>query len=463
MKLWGGRFKQKTDPKIEEFTKSIDFDYRLAFVDIDVNKAQAKALLKAGLISKEESEQLLSVLDKIEEQIDNDTFEVKDNDEDIHSAIERSITESLGDTGAKIHSGRSRNDQVNTDLRLFIKDEIDETVDLIIALQTSLIEKSEQQIDQLMPGYTHLQRAQPVMLSHHLMAYFWMLERDKNRLEDCLKRVDVLPLGSAALAGTTLEIDQVLLADELGFSKITDNSLDSVSDRDFVIEFLSCLAITQTHLSRLAEEIILWTSSEFSFAMLPDSLATGSSMMPHKKNPDPAELIRGKTGRVYGSLVSILTTMKGLPLSYNRDLQEDKEVLFDATDTVQDCLDVMSLIIEQIGFNNESMSASVSDWPLFTTDLMEYLVSSGEPIRHAHSIMGQVVAYCMEQDKSLNELTDAELGNFSDKLNSKALEICSPAHSVNLKKSTGSTSKNSVIYQINKAKNLLRTEDDFLS
>jgi argininosuccinate lyase len=345
---------------------------------------------------------------------------------------------------------------VNTDLRLFIKQKIIDTTETLENLQSIIVSKAEEQLDTLMPGYTHLQRAQPVLLSHHLMAYFWMSERDKNRLEDCLKRVDVLPLGSAALAGTTLELDQNTLAAELGFSKITDNSLDSVSDRDFVIEFLSALSIIQTHLSRLAEEIVLWTSSEFVFAVLPDSLATGSSMMPHKKNPDAVELIRGKTGRVFGDLIAILTTLKGLPLSYNRDLQEDKEVLFDAVDTVGDCLDVMSLVVEQIQFQQENMKLAADDWLLYVTDLMEFLVSEGEPVRHAHEAVGKIISYCLDNDKALFDLSNDELNKFSAKLSSDVFKFIGPVNPINSKKSIGSTSKISVESQIQKAKKLLK-------
>lgn len=456
MKLWGGRFKQKIHPKIEEFTKSIGFDFRLASADIQVNKAQAKALLKAGLITEDESKKLLDALDGIQDEIKNGNFKIEDNDEDIHSAIERILTSKLGDLGAKIHSGRSRNDQVSADMRIFMKEQGKEILTMIEENQTVLVEQAEEYIETIMPGYTHLQHAQPVLLSHHLMAYFWMFERDKGRIQDCLKRIDVLPLGSAALAGTSIKLDQELLASELGFDFITDNSVDAVSDRDFIVEFLASLAIIQTHLSRLAEEIILWTSLEFSFAELPDSLSTGSSIMPHKKNPDILELIRGKTGRVYGNLISILTTLKGLPLSYNRDLQEDKEVSFDGIDTVKDCLGIMALALEHIQFNQNNMKQASNNWQLLATDIMEHLVSNGEPLRNAHKIVGEIVLYCLENNKSFNDLSSDELSTFSNYLTPNAIKQLDAKKSVESKTTKGSTSTQSVKSQIQKAKQILR-------
>ncbi|EGD52344.1 argininosuccinate lyase [Thermoanaerobacter ethanolicus JW 200] len=411
MKLWGGRFKSETDKLMEEFNSSISFDIRLLKHDILGSIAHAKGLYKAGVLTEDE----LNLIEKgLKEILDETNVGEIPNDEDVHSYVERLLTEKIGDTGRKLHTGRSRNDQVATDERLYLREEIDKIKEDLIKLIDTLKEMAETYKEAIMPGYTHLQRAQPVTFGHHLLAYVEMFKRDLSRLEDMVKRVNVMPLGSGALAGTTFDIDRKYVASLLGFDDITLNSMDGVSDRDFVIEFLSFASITMMHLSRFCEELILWSTKEFDFIEMDDRFSTGSSMMPQKKNPDAAELIRGKTGRVYGDLITILTVMKGLPLAYNKDMQEDKEALFDGIDTLKMSLRVFTEMIKTIKVKTEKMEKAAKYGYMNATDFADYLVQKGIPFRTAHEIAGKVVLYAIERNLPIEELSLEELKKFSD-------------------------------------------------
>ncbi|MDI6864351.1 argininosuccinate lyase [Thermodesulfovibrio yellowstonii] len=447
-KPWGGRFKEGTAKTLEEFSQSISFDRRLWQEDIEGSRAHAKMLCKQGIITEEELKQILKGLDEIEKEIKEGRFQFKKELEDIHMNIEKALIEKAGSAGAKIHTARSRNDQVATDLRLYLRKRVNELMELTEKLEKTLVTLAEKNIDTIMPGYTHLQKAQPVLLSHHLLAYAWMLERDRERLKEALKRLNICPLGAGALAGTSLPIDRHYTAKELGFSEPVSNSMDAVSDRDFVCDVLYAGAMLMMHLSRLAEEIILWATDEFRFIELPDRFSTGSSMMPQKKNPDPAELIRGKTGRVYGNLLSMLTTMKGLPLTYNRDLQEDKEPVFDTIDTVSMSLKIITEMLPEIKFNKDRMKDACLSGYITATDIAEYLVKKGVPFRNAHEITGKIVLYCIEKGKNLNELSIKELRKFSSKIEKDLYAILTPEGSIDSKSSYGSTSKKSVKEQI---------------
>ncbi|WP_297211150.1 MULTISPECIES: argininosuccinate lyase [Thermodesulfovibrio] len=447
-KPWGGRFKEGTAKTLEEFSQSISFDRRLWQEDIEGSRAHAKMLCKQGIITEEELKQILKGLAEIEREIKEGKFQFKEELEDIHMNIERALIEKAGSAGAKLHTARSRNDQVATDLRLYLRKRLNELIELAEKLGKTLVNLAEKNIDTIMPGYTHLQKAQPVLLSQHLLAYAWMLERDRERLKEALKRLNLCPLGAGALAGSSLPIDRHFTAKELGFEEPIPNSMDAVSDRDFVLDVLYCGAMLMMHLSRLAEEIILWATDEFRFIELPDKFSTGSSMMPQKKNPDPAELIRGKTGRVYGNLVSMLTTMKGLPLTYNRDMQEDKEPVFDTIDTVRMSLRVITEMLPEIKFNKERMKEACGSGYTTATDIAEYLVKKGVPFRNAHEITGKIVLYCIEKGKNLNELSIKELKKFSPKIEKDLYAILKPEGSIEAKSSYGSTSKKSVKEQI---------------
>ncbi|MGI9952600.1 argininosuccinate lyase [Moorellaceae bacterium AZ2] len=413
MKLWGGRFRKETDRLVEDFHSSLSFDQRLYRQDIRGSIAHARMLAAVGLISQEEADKIVRGLEEILVDIEAGRVSFDVSAEDIHMNIEKLLTEKIGEAGKKLHTARSRNDQVALDLRLYLKDEIREISRLLAQLQKVLVDLAEKHIFTIMPGYTHLQKAQPVTLAHHLLAYFEMLERDQGRLEDCLKRLDVSPLGSGALAGTTLPVDRDLVARELGFKEISANSLDAVSDRDFAVEFLAAASLIMMHLSRLSEEIILWCTEEFGFMELDDAYSTGSSMMPQKKNPDVAELVRGKTGRVYGHLMGLLTVLKGLPLAYNKDLQEDKEAVFDTVDTLKGCLLVMAPLLATAKFKEERMRESARQGFSNATDVAEYLVMKGVPFREAHSIVGALVLYCLEKGCKLNDLSLEELKRYS--------------------------------------------------
>lgn len=408
MKLWGGRFTKGTDKVVEDFHSSISFDRRLYKQDIRGSMAHARMLGQQGIISSEEAEMIISGLESILAGIEAGTVEFDQGAEDVHMNIEAILTARIGDVGRKLHTARSRNDQVALDIRIYLKDEIRDTAGLLLGLQEALLDMAENHTDTVMPGYTHLQRAQPVTYGHHLMAYFQMFRRDVGRLSDCRKRTDEMPLGSGALAGTTFPLNRKSVATELGFSRITENSLDGVSDRDFAIEFCAAASIIMMHLSRFCEEIILWSSAEFGFVELDDAYSTGSSIMPQKKNPDVAELVRGKTGRVYGHLIALLTVMKALPLAYNKDMQEDKEALFDAIDTVKGCLLVFTPMIETMRVRKEVMSRAARGGFTNATEVADYLAKKGVPFRKAHEIVGRLVLAGIEKGKSLAELSIGE-------------------------------------------------------
>jgi argininosuccinate lyase len=451
-KLWSGRFSAQTEKTVEDFTESISFDVRLWKYDIEGSIAHVTMLGRQKIISKKEAALIIKGLNEIKAEIESGKFRLSQALEDVHMNIESALIKKIGPVGGKIHTARSRNDQVALDIRLFLRDEISEVIQLIKKLQKVFVSLAEKNIDTIMPGYTHLQRAQPVLLSHHLLAYFEMLGRDLARFEDCLGRVNVLPLGSAALAGTTLPIDRDHVAKLLKFPAVSENSIDAVSDRDFVAEFIASSSILMIHLSRLSEEFILWNSEEFKFIELPDAFTTGSSIMPQKKNPDVLELTRGKTGRVYGNLMSILTIMKALPLAYNRDMQEDKEPLFDTVDTVKACLGVLIKMLPLVLFNRKVMEKATAVGFLTATDLAEYLVKKGVPFRDAHSITGRVVKYCINNNKRLTDMDLNELKQFSDLIGKDISHYISVEVSVNGKKSHGGTSREKVLSRIKKIK-----------
>ncbi|NLW07717.1 MAG: argininosuccinate lyase [Clostridia bacterium] len=429
MKLWGGRFTRTTDRLVEDFHSSISFDQWLYREDIAGSIAHARMLAATGLLTAAERDQIIKGLESIKADIEAGRVSFDLAAEDIHMNIEKLLTERIGEAGKKLHTARSRNDQVALDLRLYLKREIPRLQELLIALQKVLVELAEKHLHSIMPGYTHLQKAQPVTLAHHLLAYFEMFYRDRQRLHDCLQRLNVLPLGAGALAGTTLPIDREMVARELGFREVSYNSLDAVSDRDFVVEFLAAASLLMMHLSRFCEELILWSSEEFGFIELDDAYSTGSSMMPQKKNPDVAELVRGKTGRVYGHLLGMLTVLKGLPLAYNKDLQEDKEALFDALDTVKGCLMVFTPMLATIKFKTERMRQAAEGGFANATDVAEYLVRKGLPFREAHAVVGALVLDCLQKGRSFKDLTLAEWQSFSplfgeDISNYLSIEAC---------------------------------------
>ncbi|WP_301170835.1 argininosuccinate lyase [Brevibacillus nitrificans] len=411
MKLWGGRFRKEENRLMEDFNSSLHVDKRMYFEDISGSIAHVNMLTQCGILTKEEGSKILEGLKAILRDIENASLRIEGNYEDIHSFVESNLTQRVGDTGKKLHTARSRNDQVAVDIRLYAKRKAQEVVSVIEELQESLQNKANEN-PVIMPGYTHLQRAQVVTMKHHLMAYYQMLERDKKRILNALDILNESPLGCGALAGTTHAIDREMTARELGFAKPVDNFIDGVSDRDYLLELMSGFSIIMMHVSRLSEELILWSSQEFKFIEIDDAYATGSSIMPQKKNPDAAELIRGKTGRVYGSLVSLLTTMKGLPLSYNKDMQEDKEAFFNALDTTLSCLQIMSKMITSMKVKSENMETSVKKGFLNATELADYLVKKGIAFRDAHSIVGAVVIFCEDRDKGIEDLSLEELKTF---------------------------------------------------
>jgi argininosuccinate lyase len=418
-----GRFKKAADRLVTEYTTSIPFDWRLYPYDIAGSIAHARMLAKQGIISQKEAETIIKGLKSIQREIEQGKFQFKLELEDIHMAIESRLMEEVGKIGGKLHTARSRNDQVALDLRLFARDAISNTLSKLRESQRALIGLAEANKDVIIPGYTHLQPAQPVLLAHHLLAYFEMLQRDFSRFGDCLKRTDVLPLGSGALAGVTYNIDRGFLAKELGFSQVSQNSMDAVSDRDFVLEYEAAASICMMHLSRLAEEVILWSSAEFNFIELDEAYATGSSIMPQKKNPDVAELARGKTGRVYGKLMALLTTMKGLPLSYNKDMQEDKEGFFDTVDTILSTLEVLSGMVSTLKVKTESVMRAVERGYILATDLADYLVKKGEAFRTAHALVARLVSYAMDKNKPFSELSLAEYKKFSPRFDRDVYSI----------------------------------------
>ena len=413
MKLWGGRFAAGTDKSVDDFHSSIRFDSRMYRQDIKGSIAHAEMLGRCGIIPEADAQLICRTLEEILKDIENGQVHFEVDAEDIHMNIEKILIERIGDTGKRLHTGRSRNDQVALDIRMYLKDEIVEVKHMLSELLEAILVISENNLETIMPGYTHLQRAQPITLAHHMMAYFQMFRRDMERLGDCFGRMDIMPLGSGALAGTTYPLDREFTAGKLGFSGITENSLDGVSDRDFAIELASCLSIIMMHLSRFCEELILWSSGEFSFVEMDDAFSTGSSIMPQKKNPDVAELVRGKTGRVYGSLITLLTVMKALPLAYNKDMQEDKEAIFDAVDTVKGCLPVFVKMLSTMKIKKENMYRAAQGGFTNATDIADYLVKKGIPFRSAHEIIGKMVLYCINNNKSIDHLTMEEFKEFS--------------------------------------------------
>ncbi len=456
-KPWGGRFSEATDAFVERFTASVSFDQRLYHHDIAGSIAHATMLSSVGVLSEDEKTAIIEGLESIRADIEAGRFQWSVSLEDVHMNIEAELTKRIGITGKKLHTGRSRNDQVATDIRLYLRDEIDAIAVELTRLQRGLLELAEKEAATIMPGFTHLQTAQPVTFGHHLLAWYEMLERDYSRLMDCRKRVNQCPLGAAALAGTTYPIDRAQTAALLGFSAPTANSLDSVSDRDFAIEFASFAALLMTHLSRASEELVLWTSAQFNFIELPDRFCTGSSIMPQKKNPDVPELVRGKTGRVNGHLVSLLTLMKSQPLAYNKDNQEDKEPVFDTIDTVKDCLRAFADMVPAIKAKPEVMKAAAKRGFSTATDLADYLVRKGIPFRDSHEIVGKSVAYGVSHNKDLSEMTLRELQQFSGQIDADVFDVLTLEGSVAARNHIGGTAPEQVRRAVGNAKKALST------
>ncbi|MEH7885983.1 argininosuccinate lyase [Bacillus sp. JJ1609] len=454
-KLWGGRFTGSAEDWVDEFGASIGFDQELAQQDIEGSIAHASMLAQCGIISAGEANEIIEGLKKLKEKASNNDLEYSAKLEDIHLNIEHHLTELIGPTGGKLHTARSRNDQVATDMHLYLKAQVEEVIELINEFQKTIIDQAEKNIETIMPGYTHLQRAQPISFAHHLMAYFWMLDRDKQRFSDSLKRINLSPLGAGALAGTTFPIDRHLTAEMLGFEGIYENSLDAVSDRDFILEFLSGSSILMMHLSRLCEEIILWSSQEFQFIELSDAFTTGSSIMPQKKNPDMAELIRGKTGRVYGSLMGLLTVLKGLPLAYNKDMQEDKEGMFDTVKTIKGSLKIFSGMVKAMKVKKETMEGSVKNDFSNATELADYLAAKGIPFREAHEIVGKLVLECIQKQCYLADLSLDAYKEMNLLFENDIYEALNPYNAVERRTSAGGTGFSQVKSQIGKAKELI--------
>ncbi len=457
-KPWSGRFTKKTNELVEAFTESLSFDRRLYEEDIKGSIAHVNMLKKQKIITAREANLILKGLEEIKTEIENGKFEFKKEFEDIHMAIESRLKEKIGDVAGKIHTARSRNDQVALDIKLYIKKKIIDIYRLLEELQKVFLNKSEMYQTCIAPAYTHLQRAQPVFLGHYLLSFVEMWERDKSRLIDCYKRMDYSPLGSCALAGTTFPIDREYVAKNLGFSGVTTNSMDAVSDRDFAVELLSHLSIIMMHLSRLCEDMILWNTYEFSFVILPDDFCTGSSIMPQKKNPDVLELVRGKTGRVYGSLLALLTIMKALPMTYNRDMQEDKEHIFDGVDTVISSLEVLIPLFEKTEFNVKRLIEESKKGFILATEIADYLSKKGLPFRMAHEITGKIVAYCEKHNKELYELSIDEFKKFYSGFEKDVLDAINMENAVGMKNVVGGTGKKSLQDQIKMWKKRLKVE-----
>ncbi|HUC92033.1 MAG TPA: argininosuccinate lyase [Paenibacillus sp.] len=450
-KLWGGRFTKKTDQLVEEYTASITFDKELAEEDIQGSLAHVTMLGKQGIVPQEDVETIKSGLNRVLDKIRRGELEYSISDEDIHMNIEKTLIDDIGPVGGKLHTGRSRNDQVATDMHLYLRKRVVEFVDLLHKLQAALIGQAKANLDTIVPGYTHLQRAQPILFAHHLMAYVSMFGRDAERLQDSYKRIDMLPLGAGALAGTTFPIDRHFVASQLNFGRVYENSLDAVSDRDFILEFLSHASIIMMHLSRLSEELILWSSTEFRFVELDDAFCTGSSIMPQKKNPDVPELVRGKTGRVYGNLVGLLTVLKSLPLAYNKDMQEDKEGMFDTVRTLQGALQLFAPMIATMKVNKARMREAVNKDFSNATDIADFLVGQGLPFRQAHEVIGKTVLYCIQQNKYLLDLTLDEYKQFSELFDERIYEVLQPESVVNARNVYGGTATPQVTEAIARA------------
>lgn len=458
-KLWGGRFQKSTDKKVDDFNSSIRFDKRMYKQDIKGSIAHAKMLGKQGIIPQADSDAIVDELKNILTDIENGKVEFLIDAEDIHMNIEKLLTDRIGDAGKRLHTGRSRNDQVALDIRMYLMDETAQIKEMLIHTLSVLTSLAKEHTETIMPGYTHLQKAQPITFAHHLMAYFEMFKRDYQRLEDCRKRTNIMPLGSGALAGTTYPLDREFVARELGFDDVTMNSLDGVSDRDFVIELASCLSMIMMHLSRFCEELILWSSHEFAFVEMDDAFSTGSSIMPQKKNPDVAELIRGKTGRVYGHLMGLLTTMKGIPLAYNKDMQEDKEPIFDSIDTVKLCLPVFCDMLATMAVKKDNMLQGSKGGFTNATDVADYLVKKGLPFREAHSVVGQMVYYAVTNNKNLDEFTPEEFAKFSDIIGDDIYDVISMETCVNDRKIIGGPAKATVENAIAKAEKFIEESE----
>jgi argininosuccinate lyase len=454
-KLWGGRFTKETNKLVEEFTASISFDQKLAIEDIEGSLAHVQMLGACNIIPIEDAETIKEGLLFIKQQVEKGEIEFSIEHEDIHMNIEKLLIDKIGPVGGKLHTGRSRNDQVTTDMHLYLKNKTKEIIQLVQEVQQSILNQAKVNIETLIPGYTHLQRAQPVSFAHHLMAYFWMFERDKERLQDSLKRVNWLPLGAGALAGTTFPIDRTKVAKLLGFETVYPNSMDAVSDRDFIVEFLSIGALMMTHISRLSEELVIWSSQEFQFIELDDSFCTGSSIMPQKKNPDVPELLRAKTGRTYGNLIGLLTVLKGLPLAYNKDMQEDKEGMFDTVETLEGSLQLLAPMIETMTVKKEIMRKALNQDFSNATDIADYLVTKGLPFRDAHEVIGKIVLYSIQNGKYLLDLSLDEYQQFSPLFESDIYVILSPEHVVSARNSYGGTSPLQVKEQIKLAEETL--------
>lgn len=459
MKLWGGRFAGATDKFAEDFQSSIGFDQRLYREDIQGSIAHATMLGHQGIITQEEARQICQALQEIKQEIDEGKVVFNVAAEDIHMNIEQLLTEKLGELGKKLHTARSRNDQIALDMRLWMRGQIQEVREKLLDLEKVLLAKAEEHMDTVMPGYTHLQIAQPITFAHHLLAYVQMFQRDRQRLADCGRRMNQSPLGSGALAGTTFPIDRRQTAEALGFDAPTANSLDGVSDRDFVLEYMAAAAILMMHLSRFCEEIILWSSHEYAFVTLDDAFSTGSSIMPQKKNPDMAELIRGKTGRVYGNLMGLLTVMKGLPLAYNKDMQEDKEAVFEVADTVRACLMVFIPMLETMKINKSNMRKAAGGGFINATDMADYLVKRGLPFRDAHGVTGRLVLYCEAHGKELSELTLEELRRECDLFDCDIYQAISLSQCVAARESEGGPAPQAVLAAIRRAKEELELSE----
>lgn len=455
-KRWSGRFSQPLDPLALDFTQSVHFDKQLYYYDIIGSIAHIRGLLQARLLKKTEAARTIRALQQILREVHSGKIEFREELEDVHRNIEAVLQKKIGRVGGKLHTGRSRNDQVALDFRLYCRDRLQEMVGSLVTLERTVLKKARENLDVIMPGYTHLQRAQPILFSHHLLAYVEMWERDRQRLFDCYRRLNVSPLGSGALAGSAFPINRKKVASDLGFDDVTHNSLDAVSDRDFVIEIASAASLIMMHLSRLAEELILWSTTEFNFIHLPESFCTGSSMMPQKMNPDVAELIRGKTGRVYGHLIGLLTLMKSLPLAYNKDLQEDKEALFDLFETVINCLDVMAEMLGQMKPNRKRMAEAVQDSTLLATDLADYLVKRGVDFRSAHETVAQLVRHALQKKSSLVNLSLKEFQKFSPRFEKNLYRALTVSASVASRQVTGGTAPQCVRREIRRLEKILR-------
>ncbi len=459
-KPWDGRFSEKTAKSVEAFTSSIAYDRRLYPYDIAGSIAHCKMLAKVGVITDEESTQLIEGLGTVKRELDHGEFVFDDSLEDIHMHIEARLLQVAGKVAMKLHTARSRNDQVALDVRMYLRDEVRQTIDLLRQLRLVMVEMADAHHDVVMPGYTHTQRAQPVLFAHHMLAYYEMFTRDQDRFRGCLKRIDVMPLGAAALAGTTYPIDRAFTAELLDFASISANSMDAVADRDFVMEFLSAASICMIHLSRLSEELVLWSTAEFGFITISDAFATGSSIMPQKKNPDVAEIVRGKSGRVVGDLVAILTLMKSLPMAYNRDMQEDKEPLFDAVDTLKACLSINGQMIPRITVNRETMQKAATVGFLNATDMADYLVGRGVAFRQAHECVGNAVAYALDQGKELDQLSLEELKRFAPQSKDDIFEYLTVTQMIDRRQSLGGTATANVLQAIAEAKTALSDGGD---